>query len=140
MKHDESPVQEVGYIECAQGKMIAWPNTLQHTVTFTLKDKSKVGHVHAVNFMLVDPNIRIISTANVPPQRLDWRPETEEAEKRGINVRKLTLEEKLKILPREGNFPWVLQEARQILIQNKDERKKFNHYQDVAFHSKNITL
>ena len=120
--------------------MVAWPNTVQHNMIFTLKDKSRVGHVHAVNFMLVDPNIRIISTANVPPQRLDWKHETEEAEKRGINVRTLSLEEKLKILPREGDFPWALQEARDILTQNKEERKKFNHYQNVAFHSKNISL
>uniref|UniRef100_A0A093UQ58 Histone H2B n=1 Tax=Talaromyces marneffei PM1 TaxID=1077442 RepID=A0A093UQ58_TALMA len=140
MKHDESPVQEVGYIECPQGRMITWPNTLQHNVVFTLKDKTQVGHVHAINFMLVDPNIRIISTANVPPQRLDWKPETEEAQKKGIDVRKAPMEEKFKILPREGDFPWVLEEAREILMENTDERKKFNHYQNVAFHSKNISL
>lgn len=140
LRHDEAPVQEVGYVECAQGKMVTWPNTVQHNFSVTLKDNSQVGHVHCVNFMLVDPNIRIISTANVPPQRLDWKVESEHAEKRGIDVRKLPLEEKLKILPREGGFPWVLQEAREILVQSKEERKKFNHYQNVAFHSKNISL
>ncbi|GAM40589.1 hypothetical protein TCE0_039r13055 [Talaromyces pinophilus] len=140
LRHDESPVQEVGSIECAQGKMVVWPNTIQHDISFTLKDKSQMGHVHAVNFMLIDPNIRIISTANVPPQRLDWKTETEQALKRGIDVRKLPIDEKLKILPREGDFPWVLHDAREILMESKEERKKFNHYQNVAFHSKNISL
>lgn len=140
LRYDESPVQEVGYIECSQGKMVVWPNTIQHNIIFTLKDKSQLGHVHAVNFMLIDPNIRIISTANVPPQRLDWKPETEQALKRGIDVRKLPIDEKLKILPREGDFPWILHDAREILMESKEERKKFNHYQNVAFHSKNISL
>lgn len=140
LKHDKPPVQEVGYIDCPQGRMVTWPNTLQHNIIFKLKDKEIAGHVHTVNFMLVDPNIRIISTANVPPQRLDWKPETERAQKKGIDVTSMSVEDNLKILPRQYDYPWALQEARELSMQNKEERKKFNHYQDVAFHSKNICL
>ncbi|EED15142.1 conserved hypothetical protein [Talaromyces stipitatus ATCC 10500] len=140
MKQNGSTVQDAGYIDINQGKMIVWPNTLQHNADLTIKDSSEVGHAHAVQFMLIDPNIRIISTANVPPQRLDWRPEAEEAWKRGMNVTKLPLEEQLKILPREGDYPWLLQDARKILMEIKEERSKFNHYQDVSFHSKDVIL
>ncbi len=39
---------------------------------FRLKDPSKPGHRRFIALWLVDPHQRIISTANVPPQRLDW--------------------------------------------------------------------
>lgn len=137
MTHDGSTVQEIGGIECCQGRIVTWPNTMQHNTIIKLKDPSKEGHVHSVNFLLIDPNIRIISTANVPPQRLDWK---HEAEKAPVDITHLSLEEKLKIIPREGDFPWALQEAKEILEESREERKKFNHYQDVAFQSKNVLL
>lgn len=37
-----------------------------------LKDRTKPGHRRFVALWLVDPHQRIVSTANVPPQRLDW--------------------------------------------------------------------
>lgn len=109
-------------------------------MVLSLKDRERTGHVQAVNIMLVDPNIRILSTANIPPQRLDWWPETEDAEAQGVDVRGLSQEEKLKVLPREGDFPWTLREAREILVQSADERNKFNHYQNVAFQSRNVLV
>jgi hypothetical protein len=45
----------------------------QHRVSpFRLADPSKPGHRRFIALWLVDPHKRIISTANVPPQRLDW--------------------------------------------------------------------
>lgn len=47
--------------------------TSQHRVSsFRLKDPTKPGHRRFVALWLVDPTSRVISTANVPPQRLDW--------------------------------------------------------------------
>jgi hypothetical protein len=37
-----------------------------------LKDPAKPGHRRFIALWLVDPNVRIISTANVPPQQLNW--------------------------------------------------------------------
>lgn len=37
-----------------------------------LKDPSKPGSRHLISLQLVDPSMRIISTANVPPQQRDW--------------------------------------------------------------------
>jgi hypothetical protein len=37
-----------------------------------LKDPTKPGHRRFIALWLVDPYQRIISTANVPPQQMDW--------------------------------------------------------------------
>jgi hypothetical protein len=114
-------VQEVGGINGRQGRAISWPNALQHKLRLQLKDPSKLGHCKLLNLMLVDPNIRIISTANMPPQRLDWKDDSEQAK-------------------RDGDFPWSPEEAEEILIQAREQHKAFNHYQDVAFHSKFVSI
>lgn len=45
----------------------------QHRVSpFRLVDPSKPGHRRFIALWLVDPTRRIVSTANVPPQRWDW--------------------------------------------------------------------
>lgn len=53
--------------------MLAFPNVLQHRVSpFQLTDASKPGHRKILALFLVDPYIKIPSTANVPPQQADW--------------------------------------------------------------------
>lgn len=45
----------------------------QHRVShFRLQDPTKPGHRRFIALWLVDPHQRIVSTANVPPQQLDW--------------------------------------------------------------------
>jgi Protein of unknown function (DUF4246) len=45
----------------------------QHRVSpFKLQDPTKPGHRRFIALWLVDPHQRIVSTANVPPQQLDW--------------------------------------------------------------------
>lgn len=39
---------------------------------FRLADPTKPGHRRFIALWLVDPHNRILSTANVPPQRQDW--------------------------------------------------------------------
>lgn len=71
---DSGPtVQDLGSILTRPGRLLAFPNVLQHQVQpFKLQDPSKPGHRKILAMFLVDPNIRILSTANVPPQRRDW--------------------------------------------------------------------
>lgn len=46
---------------------------MQHRVSpFSLEDRSKPGHRKILAFFLVDPNLRVISTANIPPQSEEW--------------------------------------------------------------------
>ncbi|KAK4173741.1 hypothetical protein QBC36DRAFT_303405 [Triangularia setosa] len=66
-------LQKLGSIETRQGRLLAFPNVFHHRVSsFSLQDRSKPGHRRFIALWLVDPQQRIISTANVPPQQLDW--------------------------------------------------------------------
>ncbi|KAH7028088.1 uncharacterized protein B0I36DRAFT_247446 [Microdochium trichocladiopsis] len=66
-------IQNWGDVETKQGRLLAFPNIFQHRVRpFQLRDPTKPGYRRFVALWLVDPSTRIISTANVPPQRQDW--------------------------------------------------------------------
>jgi hypothetical protein len=71
---DYNKTQVDGDIVCKEGRLITFPNILQHCVSpFSLADRTKPGHRKILALFLVDPHRRIISSANVPPQREDWR-------------------------------------------------------------------
>lgn len=74
LEYDSSPcLQNYGSVETREGRLLAFPNVFQHRVSpFKLTDPTKPGHRRFIALWLVDPNIRIISTANVPPQQLSW--------------------------------------------------------------------
>jgi hypothetical protein len=66
-------LQNYGSIVTQQGRLLAFPNVFQHRVSsFKLVDPTKPGHRRFIALWLVDPNLRIISTANVPPQQMSW--------------------------------------------------------------------
>ncbi|EME79070.1 uncharacterized protein MYCFIDRAFT_116770 [Pseudocercospora fijiensis CIRAD86] len=66
-------IQTLGKVNTKEGRMIAFPNVLQHKVEpFELADKSKAGHRKILALFLVDPYLRIPSTAHVPPQQKNW--------------------------------------------------------------------
>ncbi|KFA52316.1 hypothetical protein S40293_00605 [Stachybotrys chartarum IBT 40293] len=66
-------LQYYGRVETREGRLLAFPNSFQHRVTpFSLQDRTKPGHRSFIALWLVDPAIRVVSTANVPPQQLDW--------------------------------------------------------------------
>jgi len=70
--------QYIGKVRTNQGRLLVFPNVLQHRVSpFELVDKSKHGHRKIVAFFLVDPTTKVISTANVPPQQTHWAKRTE---------------------------------------------------------------
>jgi hypothetical protein len=71
--HQEPAVQNLGTLQCKAGRLLAFPNTLQHRVKpFKLIDPTRAGHRRFLVLWLVDPDYRIVSTANVPPQQHDW--------------------------------------------------------------------
>ncbi|KAK5708042.1 chromatin structure-remodeling complex subunit RSC7 [Elasticomyces elasticus] len=71
---DETPaMQNLGRVSARDGRVVVFPNVLQHRVQpFRLRDSRKAGHCKFLTFSLVDPHLRIPSTAHVPPQREDW--------------------------------------------------------------------
>jgi hypothetical protein len=70
---DRGGIQDVGSIELREGRLITFPNLLLHQIQpFELEDATRPGHVKLLHMFLVDPNVRIVSTADVPVQRKDW--------------------------------------------------------------------
>ncbi|KAI1658101.1 hypothetical protein F4813DRAFT_380457 [Daldinia decipiens] len=71
--HDDPPFQELGSVLTQPGRLLAFPNVFQHQVQpFRLEDPTKPGLRKILAMFLVDPNIRVLSTGVVPPQRRDW--------------------------------------------------------------------
>lgn len=73
VKNEGTTVMEFGSVVTRVGRLLTFPNTVQHRVNpFKLADPSKSGHRKILAMFLVDPNIPILSTSKVPPQRADW--------------------------------------------------------------------
>ncbi|KAJ5239411.1 Protein of unknown function DUF4246 [Penicillium chermesinum] len=130
-------VQQTGSIRSKIGRMIMFPSTIQHRMTrFQLKDKTKPGHTRMLVFFLVDPNIRIISTANIPPQRLDWTLDMKDDGNLKQAMAKAALENKDK----KGNMPMSLSEALETRLDVLQTLIDFMRYQQVAFESRVLNL
>lgn len=72
--HEQLPaLQVLGKVLTREGRLLVFPNVLQHRVLpFKLDDTTRPGHRKLLALFLVDPNIKIPSTANVPPQQRQW--------------------------------------------------------------------
>jgi hypothetical protein len=69
-------IQWVGQVETRQGRLLSYPNILQTKVEpFSLANFKAPGHRKILTLHLVDPTIRILSTAHVPCQQGRWRRE-----------------------------------------------------------------
>lgn len=56
-----------------EGRCITYPNLYQHRLSpFSLVDSSKAGHRTTLQLQLVDPEITVLSTSDVPPQPVSW--------------------------------------------------------------------
>lgn len=140
LEDGESTAQSVGKIRAPLGRVIIVPATLQHRLNrCELIDKTRPGCVKVLSLFLVDPNIRIISTANVPPQRLDWSFEVDPQELEGLDqmLQKLTLKFGES---RKGSLPISLKEAKKLHDDVFLERIAFTKYQQVAFESNVVIL
>ena len=122
MKNKESAIQTLGEVLTRQGRLLAFPNVYQHKVSsFKLKDPSKPGHRKVISLFLVDPHIRVISTANVPPQQQEWWEEqTYEASER---MRNLPTEVFQGIFDSVGDCPYSLSKAKEYREKLMDERR-----------------
>jgi hypothetical protein len=110
-------------VQTIEGRLLTFPNILQHKVgPFQLADPSKPGHRKILALLLVDPNIRIISTANIPPQQRHWWGE------------ELQVSSFISALPREisdeiigyvDDFPISIEEAKELRLWLMEERSVF---------------
>lgn len=108
-------LQKIGNVLTKQGRLLTFPNTLQHLVEpFQLADPSCPGHRKILALFLVDPNIQILSTANIPCQQRDWWAESVWLSTQGPKnyLGKLPTEIWDMIVDMVEEFPLELKEAR----------------------------
>ncbi|TFK62410.1 hypothetical protein BDN72DRAFT_827517 [Pluteus cervinus] len=129
-------VQEIGSVETRQGRLVTFPNTFQHQVQpFKLADPTKPGHRKLLAMFLVDPTIKIISTANVPCQQRDWwKQEVCEPENQS-RISDLPGELQESIFNQVEGFPMSMDEAKRIRLELMAERSKFRVEQDKVMFS-----
>lgn len=135
-------VQEIGRINFRPGRVIQWPSTVHTRLDpVHLKDKTKPGVLRLLATYLVDPNIRIISTANVPPQRVDWTQEMQDlGPKHYDEVKKFPPYLIDRVLNRKDGFPFLLEDAENYAKEIWLECLQFREYQSVAFTSHVLEL
>ncbi|KAH9475906.1 hypothetical protein JR316_0011467 [Psilocybe cubensis] len=123
-ERNEPTVQFVGSVMTPEGRLLTFPNILQHRVEpFKLEDPTKPGHRKIVALFLVDPNIKIISTANVPCQRADWVLNADSSSARS-----------------EDGFPITEDAAKDLKLELMEERKEFAVNHGIAFEAMTISL
>ncbi|KAJ5291576.1 hypothetical protein N7478_000827 [Penicillium angulare] len=133
--------QYLGGVVCREGRLLAFPNILQHRVSpFSLADPSKPGHRKILALFLVDPHMRIISTANIPPQQEEWGVEKRELVQ-GVLSGKLPPELQ-QIISKEGISHQMMnmQEAKKFREELMEERSIHGPAQNAAFEMGEFSL
>ncbi|KAG5637206.1 hypothetical protein H0H81_005419 [Sphagnurus paluster] len=125
-------LQNIGTVDTLEGRLLTWPNVLQHQVQpFKLANPSKPGHRKILALFLLDPNIRIISTANVPCQQQHWWIEAIRQDRNKIST--LPIEIQDLIFGFLGEFPITMQHAKEERVKLMDERKSFIVAQNARY-------
>jgi Protein of unknown function (DUF4246) len=135
---DGSSVQYVGGVATKEGRLVTFPNIFQHRVMpFQLQDGTKPGHRKILALFLVDPHIRIISSANVPcQQRAWWAQEIRGQEPFQI----LPTELQNEVIRKVEEFPISIEEAKELRLELMEERKVFVQKHDQRFASETFSL
>ncbi|KAH6647126.1 hypothetical protein BKA67DRAFT_695577 [Truncatella angustata] len=119
---DEPAIQNMGSVTTPQGRLLAFPNTLQHKVEpFELVDKTKPGHRRFLVLWLVDPHYRICSTRNAPPQQHEWWvPQGYDK----VDFSAFPPEILNMVTDQVGQWPMGLDEAKQLRLELMEERTR----------------
>jgi hypothetical protein len=134
---DEPAVQNLGSVKCKSDRMLAFPNTLQHRVQpFRLEDPTRAGHRRFLVLWLVDPNYRVVSTANVPPQQHNWF--ALETIDRVLAGRDLAVELQDMIKEHANDYPMSLETAKELRLELMQERTKLMPSVEQGFESYNL--
>ena len=136
MRQHGAAIQDIGRILTREGRLLAFPNVVQHRVSsFRLADHTRTGHRKILALFLVDPHIRILSTANVPPQQRSWW--AEKVRETG-RLGEIPTEVVDSVIENVSDFPISLEEAKEIRLRLMDERKAFvkdvdQHLEETVF-------
>lgn len=112
-KNFARPFQDVGSVLTREDRLLVFPNGFQHKVgDFKLQDPTQSGHRKILALFLMDPNIPILSTANVPPQQRDWW--LREMKEVGGQLRDLPVELYDMIIDGVDELPLEMEEAKRL--------------------------
>jgi hypothetical protein len=132
--------QELGGVVCKEGRLLTFPNVVQHRVSpFSLADRTKPGHRKIIALFLVDPHIRVISSANVPPQREDWGLERAKAVDRVLSSN-LPVELQKMVHDSLPQTFMTMDEAKQYRLELMEERGLKSHEENSQFESGEFSL
>ncbi|KAL0566582.1 hypothetical protein V5O48_015427 [Marasmius crinis-equi] len=107
-------IQNLGSVVTKEGRLLVFPNVLQHQVQpFELADPTKPGYRKILAIFLVDPYIRTLSTANVPPRQRDWWSGIVR-EDSTTRLGRLPEELKDKVVEMTEGWPILLEKAREL--------------------------
>ncbi|TFK31619.1 hypothetical protein BDQ12DRAFT_693870 [Crucibulum laeve] len=135
---EDSAIQQVGGIDTREGRLITFPNILQHQVRpFKLVDPTKPGHQKVIALFLVDPLIQTISTAHVPCQQKEW---WMEAVGPALAQKQLPAEVQQLVFDAIDEFPISMQEAKKLRRELMAERKVFAEDHSITFTSTGFSL
>ncbi|CAF3733380.1 unnamed protein product [Rotaria sp. Silwood1] len=114
--------QEIGDIITQEDRCIAFPNIYQHRVApFQLKHPTQPGYRKILVFFLVDPTIRILSTANIPPQQSHWLIDFIRSKPPFDKLPSIVVDKIMSYV----DFPMSMKEAKQHREKLMEERKYF---------------
>jgi hypothetical protein len=131
-------LQYVGNIVAKEGRLLTFPNVFQHCVApFSLLDETKPGHRKILALFLVDPHIKIISSANVPCQQKEWWAQELQSER---VFPKLPNEMLREVVENVQEFPIGLDEAKELRLELMEERKIFVQKHDEKLESVTFSL
>ena len=129
---DGPAVQPLAKVLTKQGRVLVFPNVLQHRVEpFGLVDTTRPGHRKILALFVVDPNLRIPSSANVPPQQKEWWSELAVESSR---LKNLPTELADHVIDAVDDFPIGLEEAKELRLLLMKERKVHDLQVDVKIH------
>ncbi|KAK1223148.1 hypothetical protein PQX77_013984 [Marasmius sp. AFHP31] len=118
-------LQNLGSVVTKEGRLLVFPNVLQHRVQpFELADPSKPGYRKILALFLVDPYIRTLSTAHVPPQQKDWWAEVLRRNQ-STRLGKLPMELMDHVVEMTEEWPISLEEAMRVREDLMDRRKMY---------------
>eukprot|EP00892_Ulva_mutabilis_P004378 jgi/Ulvmu1/2311/UM013_0159.1 len=118
MENDGPMNEPLGSALCVPGRMLCWPNALQHRVSpFKLADPSRPGVRKFAAVFLVHPDTPGISTRDVPPQQLEWH----DAESRLGSTMPPDVKRRVDAL---REFPISLEQAKELRLELMEERRK----------------
>ncbi|KAL0064466.1 hypothetical protein AAF712_008630 [Marasmius tenuissimus] len=125
VKQQGPALQILGSVVTKEGRLVAFPNVLQHRVEpFGLVDAEKPGYRKILALFLVDPYIRTLSTANVPPQQKVWWADLV-YKNESTRLSKLPVEVFDRVVEMTEDWPISLEEAKKVREELMAQRRHF---------------